>query len=186
MIVKRIISEITKKESRLWAMQHWCQPPDWQNGLIFFFGCLGSGGSGGGCKPWQRAAIAHSRNLPTNPCLWLALWRYVSLLDISCQLALGTVDSILLVQSLYSNCLRWCRRYKPLQCHSRGCTKSLILKVNIKLIQMENQSPHILIWHVQVRFKVLWCNVSTLQTGKQRWYNAHHCKGLYLHLPFTQ
>lgn len=31
---------------------------DWQNGLIFFFGCLGTGGSGEGSKPWQRAAIA--------------------------------------------------------------------------------------------------------------------------------
>lgn len=83
--------------------------------LIFFFGCFGTGGSGGSSKPRQRAAIAQSRNLPTNPCLWRALWRYMPLLDISCQLALGRLDPVLLVHSLCSNCLGWCRRYKPLQ-----------------------------------------------------------------------
>lgn len=90
--------------------QLWCQRSDWQNGLSIFFGCFGSGGSGGGSKPWQRAAT-HSRNLPTNPCLWLGLWRCMSLLDVSCQLALGTLDFILSVQSLCSNCLGWCRTY---------------------------------------------------------------------------
>ncbi len=54
--------------------QQLCRPSDWQIGLTFFFRCCGTGGSGGGSKPWQRAATAESRNLPTNPCLWLALW----------------------------------------------------------------------------------------------------------------
>lgn len=123
----------------LQAVQQRCQPSDWRNGLIFFFGCFGSGGSGGGSKPWQRAAIAQSRNLPTNPCLWLGLWRCMSLLDISCQLALGTLDSILLVHSLSSDCLGWCRRCKPLQCLFMGGTQSLILKVKINC--SKNKSP---------------------------------------------
>lgn len=35
-----------------------CQPLDWRNDLIFFFGCFGIGGTGGDSKPWQRAATA--------------------------------------------------------------------------------------------------------------------------------
>lgn len=34
-------------------------------------------------------------NLPQTLCLWPGLWRCMSLLDVSCQLALGTLDSIL-------------------------------------------------------------------------------------------
>lgn len=131
----------------LWALQQHCQLSNWQNGLIFFFGCFGNGGSEGASKPWQRAAIAQSRNLPTNLCLWLGMWRCMSLLDISCQLALGTLDSILLVHSLSSDCLGWCRRCKPLQRLSRE------VHINLQDRQDEPQitwPPQILVQHFKV------------------------------------
>lgn len=150
----------------LQAVQQRCQPSDWRNGLIFFFGCFGSGGSGGGSKPWQRAAIAQSRNLPTNPCLWLGLWRCMSLLDISCQLALGTLDSILLVHSLSSDCLGWCRRCKPLQCLFMGGTQSLILKVKNNCLKKIVRAPQIQVWRFEVKFKVFSWTVFTIYPGK--------------------
>lgn len=64
----------------------------------------------------DRELPLQCRNLPTNPCLWLGLWRCMSLLDISCQLALGTLDSILLVHILRSDSLGRCRTCKPLEC----------------------------------------------------------------------
>lgn len=106
------------RERELRAVQRRCQLSDWQNGLIFFFGCFGTGGSGDGSKPWQRAVIAQSRNLPTNPCLWLSLWRCMSLLDVSCQLALGTIPSswsTVWIQTVWDDA----GDVKPLQCLSR-------------------------------------------------------------------
>ncbi len=158
-------------------MQQWCQPSDWQNGLTFFFWCFGTGGSGGGSKPWQRAAIAHSRNLPTNPCLWLTLWRCMSLLDISCQLALGTLDSLYLVHSLCSNCLGWCRKYKPLQVIQGRYTVINPQSLYQQFPKKKKRSAwlhHIVVWHLEVRFKVLWCNAFTIHTEKYKWCNAKH------------